>query len=131
MLISQRPSEIESTVLSQCNSWLVLRLTNGDDQSYVMRFLPDSLSSMAKVLPALRRREAIFIGQAATIPSRILINELREDQLPGSTDISFVKGWSSSLGEYDNIQQIANRWRTQLRGSFEGASQQTDSSSEI
>ena len=131
MLISQRPSEIESTVLSQCNSWFVLRLTNGDDQSYVMKFLPDSLSSMAKVLPALRKREAIFIGQAATIPSRILINELNEDQLPGSTDISFVKGWSSDLSADDNIQQIANRWRTQLRGSFEGASQQTDSPSEI
>ncbi len=130
MLISQRPSEIESTVLSQCNSWLVLRLTNGDDQSYVMRFLPDSLSSMAKVLPALRRREAIFIGQAATIPSRILINELSEEQLPGSTDISFVNGWSSNLGENDNIQKIANRWRTQLRGSYEGASQETESSSE-
>jgi DNA helicase HerA-like ATPase len=124
MLISQRPSEIESTVLSQCNSWLVLRLTNGDDQSYVMRFLPDSLSSMAKVLPALRRREAIFIGQAATIPSRVLINELSKEQLPGSTDISFVNGWSSNLGEEDNIQQIANRWRTQLRGSYEGASQE-------
>lgn len=124
MLISQRPSEIESTVLSQCNSWLVLRLTNGDDQSYVMRFLPDSLSSMAKVLPALRRREAIFIGQAATIPSRVLINELSKEQLPGSTDISFVNGWSSNLGEEDNIQQIANRWRAQLRGSYEGASQE-------
>ncbi|MCO5385390.1 MAG: DUF87 domain-containing protein [Desulfosporosinus sp.] len=130
MLISQRPSEIESTVLSQCNSWLVLRLTNGDDQSYVMRFLPDSLSSMAKVLPVLRRREAIFIGQAATIPSRVLINELSEDQLPGSTDISFVNGWSSDFGEGDNIQQIANRWRTQLRGSFEGASQETASPEE-
>jgi uncharacterized protein len=130
MLVSQRPSEIESTVLSQCNSWLVLRLTNGDDQSYVMRFLPDSLSSMAKVLPALRRREAIFIGQAATIPSRILINELSEEQLPGSTDISFVKGWSSNLGEDYSIQKIADRWRTQLRGSFEGASKEEASSNE-
>ncbi len=130
MLISQRPSEIESTVLSQCNSWLVLRLTNGDDQSYVMRFLPDSLSSMAKVLPVLRRREAIFIGQAATIPSRVLINELSEDQLPGSMDISFVNGWSSDFGGDDNIQQIANRWRTQLRDSFEGATQEKVSTTE-
>jgi len=130
MLISQRPSEIESTVLSQCNSWLVLRLTNGDDQYFVMRFLPVSLSSMAKVLPALRRREAIFIGQAATIPSRILINELSKDQLPESPDISFVNGWSSNLNEDDSIQKIANRWRTQLRGAFEGASQEVTPSSE-
>lgn len=127
MLVSQRPSEIESTVLSQCNSWLVLRLTNGDDQSYVMRFLPDSLSSMAKVLPSLRRREAIFIGQAAAIPSRILINELSKDQLPESTDIPFVEGWSSESNVEDKIQTVANRWRAQLRGSYEGASQEEPS----
>ena len=130
ILVSQRPSEIESTVLSQCNSWLVLRLTNGDDQAYVMRFLPDSLSSMAKMLPALRRREAIFIGQAAAIPSRILINELSNEQLPRSTDIQFVNGWASKLAEEDNIQKIANRWRTQLRGSYEGGSQTESSSNE-
>lgn len=82
-------------IAEKLNIW---QRKTGDDQSYVMKFLPDSLSSMAKVLPVLRRREAIFIGQAATIPSRVLINELSEDQLPGSTDISFVNGWSSDFG---------------------------------
>jgi DNA helicase HerA-like ATPase len=130
MLISQRPSEIEPTVLSQCNSWLVLRLTNGDDQAYVMKFLPDSLASLGKVLPALRRREAIFIGQAASIPSRILINKLSQEQLPYSNDISFIDGWSSGVQDMDNIQQIANRWRIQLRGEFEGASHITESREE-
>lgn len=122
MLISQRPSEIESTVLSQCNSWLVLRLTNGDDQAYVMKFLPDALTSLGKILPALRRREAIFIGQAATIPSRILINELSPELLPQSNDVSFSEGWSSETVAEDRIQVIADRWRMQLRGEFEGAS---------
>lgn len=122
MLISQRPSEIEPTVLSQCNSWLVLRLTNGDDQAYVMKFLPDASTSLGKILPALRRREAIFIGQAAIIPSRILINELSPEQLPQSNDISFSEGWSSQTLAEDRIQVIADRWRMQLRGEFEGAS---------
>jgi len=128
MLVSQRPSEIEPTVLSQCNSWLVLRLTNGDDQAYVMKFLPDSLSSLGKILPALRRREAIFIGQAATIPSRILVNELNHEQLPRSSDISFVDGWSSDLDGNDRIQEISNRWRVQLRSPFGGASRGIESS---
>lgn len=130
MLISQRPSEIEPTVLSQCNSWLVLRLTNGDDQAYVMKFLPDALNSLGKILPALRRREAIFIGQAATIPSRILINELNQEQLPQSNDISFSEGWSSSNVAEDRIQVIADRWRMQLRGEFEGASSKPASNEE-
>lgn len=128
LLVSQRPSELEPTVLSQCNSWLVLRLTNSEDQSYVLKFLPDSLTSLGKILPALRRREAIFIGQAASIPSRIMINELPLDQLPRSNDISFVNGWSCL--PVDKIQEIADRWRFQLRGDFEGASSGIDASEE-
>ncbi len=130
LLVSQRPSEIEPTVLSQCNSWLVLRLTNSEDQSYVLKFLPDSLTSLGKILPSLRRREAIFIGQAASIPSRILINELRKEQLPQSNDISFVDGWSSPPIEKDKIQQVADRWRIQLRGEFEGASSDIEATEE-
>ena len=130
LLVSQRPSEIESTVLSQCNSWLVLRLTNSEDQSYVLKFLPDSLTSLGKILPSLRRREAIFIGQAASIPSRILINELKKEQLPQSNDISFVEGWSSPPIAEDKIQEVVDRWRIQLRGKFEGASSDLDTTGE-
>ncbi|MCW3491541.1 ATP-binding protein [Dethiobacter alkaliphilus] len=127
LLISQRPSEIEPTVLSQCNSWLVLRLTNSDDQSFVLKFLPDSLAGLAKLLPALRRSEAIFIGQAASIPSRILINHLSEEQLPCSQDISFVTGWSSEGLTQEEINNVAHKWRTQLRGEFDGgASERID-----
>ena len=70
-LISQRPSDVESTVLSQCNSWIVLRLSNSSDQEHVSRFLPDSLSGLTKMLSALTRREAIFVGEAAALPSRL------------------------------------------------------------
>lgn len=122
LLVSQRPSEIEPTVLSQCNSWLVLRLTNTEDQAHVLRFLPDSLASLGKILPALRRREAIFIGQAASIPARILMNELDINKLPRSNDIPFVKGWSSNPPTENRLQIVADRWRMQLRGEFEGAS---------
>lgn len=68
MLVSQRPSDVESTVLSQCNSWVVLRLTNGQDQAHVGQFLPDSLAGLATMLPSLGRREAIFVGEAAALP---------------------------------------------------------------
>jgi len=88
----------------------------------VSTFLPDSLSSLSKLLPSLRRREAIFIGQAASIPSRILINNLSEDKLPKSNDIPFVEGWSCEPVSKDKINQVANRWRIQCRGEYEGAS---------
>lgn len=95
MLVSQRPSDIEDTVISQCNSWIVLRLANSTDQEHVSRILPDSLAGMTKVLSSLPRQEALFVGEAAAIPSRIRLRTLSHNQLPNSHDISFAEGWSS------------------------------------
>ncbi len=114
-LISQRPSEVESTVLSQCNSWIVLRLTNDADREQVKSILPDSLSGLTKVLSGLRRREALFVGQAAMLPSRILIKNLDGDKLPRSQDINFSKGWASDVPNDDKLKEIGNRWRYQSR----------------
>ena len=116
MLVSQRPSDIESTVLSQCNSWVVLRLTNEEDRSQVVSCLPDSLAGMASILPSLRRREALFIGQAASMPARILLNYLKDDQLPRSQDISFADGWGSEPVTPEHMENVALRWRVQMRG---------------
>lgn len=95
MLVSQRPSDIEGTVISQCNSWIVLRLANSSDQEHVSRFLPDSLAGMTKMLSSLPRQEALFVGEAAAIPARIRLRTLTKEQLPNSHDISFADGWSS------------------------------------
>lgn len=110
MLVSQRPSDVESTVLSQCNSWLVLRLTNSSDQEHVSKFLPDSLLGLTKMLSALTRREAIFVGEAAALPSRIRINQLEEDQLPDSHDISFAEGWVNPPTNIKKLEEIVKRW---------------------
>lgn len=110
MLVSQRPSDVESTVLSQCNSWIILRLTNGADQDHVRRFLPDSLSGIARMLPSLGRCEAIFVGEAAALPARIKIRELTADQLPDSNDLSFVGGWACSPSDEATAGPTIDRW---------------------
>lgn len=110
MLISQRPSDVEATVLSQCNSWIILRLTNSNDQEHVAKFLPDSLVGLTKMLPSLTRREAIFVGEAAALPSRIRINKLLPEQLPDSNDISFVKGWINEPTKIIELKNISDRW---------------------
>ncbi|NMC21303.1 MAG: DUF87 domain-containing protein [Thermogutta sp.] len=117
MLVSQRPSEVESTVLSQCNSWIVLRITNDADRSQVQGILPDSLAGLTKVLSSLRRREAIFVGQAAVLPSRILIRDLVKDgkPLPRSQDIDFDKGWQSDPITDQHLSDVGKRWRSQSR----------------
>jgi uncharacterized protein len=70
LLVSQRPSEVDATVLSQCNSWIILRITNDADREHVRAILPDSMAGLTKMLSGLRRQEAIFVGQAAILPSR-------------------------------------------------------------
>ncbi|MCL4692078.1 MAG: DUF87 domain-containing protein [Candidatus Hydrogenedentes bacterium] len=120
MLVSQRPSEVEATVLSQCNSWLVLRITNDADRDHVRCVLPDSLSGLTKVLSGLRRREAIFVGQAAMLPSRILIKCLDHDKLPRSHDIDFDKGWQCDPIKPEMLAEIGKRWRLQKRPGGEG-----------
>ena len=117
MLVSQRPSEVEATVLSQCNSWIVLRITNDSDRSHVQGILPDSLAGLTKVLSGLRRREAIFVGQAAVLPSRILIRDLVKDgkPLPRSQDIDFDTGWQSDPITDQHLAHVGKRWRLQSR----------------
>lgn len=109
MLVSQRPSDIEDTVISQCNSWIVLRLANSTDQEHVSRILPDSLAGMTKVLSSLPRQEALFVGEAAAIPARIRLRTLSRDQLPNSHDISFAEGWSSEGTTAAGLATIAGR----------------------
>jgi hypothetical protein len=115
LLVSQRPSEVEATVLSQCNSWIVLRITNDADREHVRSILPDSMSGLTKMLSGLRRQEAIFVGQAAMLPSRILIRDLKPEQLPKSNDIDFDKGWQNDATPDTQIQEVVNRWRYQRR----------------
>ncbi|WP_449221198.1 ATP-binding protein [Tistrella mobilis] len=109
MLVSQRPSDIEDTVISQCNSWIVLRLANSTDQEHVARILPDSLAGMTKVLSSLPRQEALFVGEAAAIPSRIRLRTLSRGQLPNSHDISFAEGWSSEGTTATTLAEIVRR----------------------
>lgn len=121
LLVSQRPSEVEATVLSQCNSWIVLRITNESDRNHVRSILPDSMAGLTKMLSGLRRREAVFVGLAAMLPSRIRIRELTDAQLPRSHDISFDGGWQNPRLAADALSEIGRRWRYQQRDHGIGA----------
>jgi DNA helicase HerA-like ATPase len=109
MLVSQRPADIEGTVISQCNSWIVLRLSNSSDQEHVARFLPDSLAGMTKMLSSLPRQEALFVGEASAIPAKIRLRTLTKGQLPDSNDISFAAGWSSEGTTQKTLEEILGR----------------------
>lgn len=112
MLVSQRPADVESTVIAQCGTWLVLRLTNAADQNHVSRFLPDGLSGMTRALPNLAQQEAIFVGEGASLPARVRIRDLEDRQLPRSETAKFVRGWTSDRLSEAEIDKIASRMAT-------------------
>lgn len=109
MLVSQRPADVESTVISQCGTWLVLRLTNAADQHQVSRFLPDGLSGMTKALPTLAQQEAIFVGEGAAMPARVRIRDLKKSQLPKSDTARFAEGWTLDRLTESEIKIVADR----------------------
>lgn len=92
MIVSQRPSEISPTVFSQCNNFVVMRLTNPDDQNYVKRLLPDSFGAYTDSLSMLDTKEALLIGDAVSTPCIVMINEA--NPLPKSENILFLEEWN-------------------------------------
>lgn len=92
VIISQRPSEVNRTVLSQCNNFISLRLTNVEDQNVIKRLLPDNLGNIAENLSLLDVAEAIVVGDAILLPSRIKIEE--PSITPSSQTVKFWKKWN-------------------------------------
>lgn len=98
MIVSQRPSEISETIFSQCNNFVVMRLTNPSDQNYVKKLLPDNVSNIIDTLPTLEKREAIIIGDSILVPSIVKIKELTNK--PNSHDIEFRTEWKKDWAEF-------------------------------
>ena len=104
VVISQRPSEVNRTVLSQSNNFIAMRLTNVDDQSVVKRLLPDSLGDYAEMLPILDIGEALVVGDASLLPSRIRVSA--PTLKPRSATIDFWDEWSKKSANVDIVNSI-------------------------
>ena len=109
-VISQRPREVSATILSQCNSFLCLRISNPDDQSYVKNLLPDSVRGIASMFSTLRRGESILLGDSVMMPTRIRIDP--PNPAPLSDDASFYKSWNEAPKDVD-FARVLHAWRSQ------------------
>ncbi len=112
MIVSQRPSELSETVLAQCNSFIVMRLSNPEDQNYVAKVIGDHFTSLLQMLPVLRPGEAFIIGDSVIMPMRTLVD--LADPAPQSENADFFKLWSTAVPGYD-IDRIIEHWRRQNR----------------
>jgi len=109
LIVSQRPSDVSQTILSQCNNVIALRLTNGDDQSTVRRLMPESLEGLMDTLPILDIGEALVVGDAVLLPSRIRIHP--PDEKPLSATVDFWDEWNKTPDTPDFAKAVENMRR--------------------
>ena len=118
MLVSQRPSEIDATILSQCGTLIALRLTNSSDRGHVTAAVQDNMEGLLATLPALRTGEAIIVGEAVHLPMRVLIGANAPSARPDSDDPRvFTRafepgGWNSPRTPSD-YEEVIGLWRKQ------------------
>lgn len=112
MVVSQRPHEVSETVLAQCGTFICLRITNPDDQSYIRSLIPESEEDLVGVLAGLGRGEALVLGEAVPLPTRVQFSQ--PNPTPNSDDIDFYTKWKDGLTDLD-VDEIIRHWRTQQR----------------
>ncbi|MEX5498189.1 ATP-binding protein [Pseudomonas syringae] len=112
MVVSQRPAEVDETVLSQCGTIIALRLSNPTDRARVKGTLPDNLAGLMDLLPVLRTGEAIITGEAARLPVRCRIAMPRQEHLPRSNDPKVTQAWASRRSA-EGYDRVVASWRSQ------------------
>lgn len=112
MIVSQRPSEIDETILSQCGTIISLRINNSTDRGIVKAAMSEGLAGIIDSLPVLRTGEAIIVGEAAQLPTRCRFNMLPEDKYPNSSDPKIAERWSEPLRK-ETYADLVNAWRNQ------------------
>ncbi len=109
IVVSQRPSNISSTVLSQCGTFITLRLTSDLDQNKVKRFLPDTIESQASSLPSLRDGEAFVSGDAIKLPRKVQFR--KPFPTPKSNDVKYHKSWTEGVPTSYDLKEIIKNWK--------------------
>jgi DNA helicase HerA-like ATPase len=111
-IVSQRPSDLSLTALSQCNTIFALRLTSQQDQDIVRGAMPDWGDGLTDFLPSLRNAEAIVVGEGISIPARVRFDELAAGERPAGGAASFSKAWQCSKDQSNLVQAVIKRWRS-------------------
>ena len=113
LVVSQRPSDVSRTILSQCNNFLVLRLTNDQDQSVVKRLLPESMVGITDILPLLDLGEALLLGDSILLPTRIKLDKPKI--APESATRQFWSDWANQEPKPDAVSKAVEALRRQVR----------------
>ena len=118
MIVSQRPSEVDTTILSQCGTIFAMRLSNTNDRAHVMGAVTDNLEGLLSTLPVLRTGEAIVVGEAVHLPIRVLADMPGKNRRPDSSDPLVYEdkgpgGWNRGR-EPSDYAELVEVWRSQV-----------------
>lgn len=113
VLSSQRPSELSPTVLSQCNTFLLHRISNDSDQALVNKLVPDNLRGLLRELPSLPSQRAILLGWASELPVMVQMNYLCEEHRPLSKDPGYWAIWTDACDKPQTVdwEKVAHEWK--------------------
>jgi hypothetical protein len=116
-LVTQRPSELDATILSQCSTAIALRLSNDKDQQVIRQSTYEGLTDVVDYLPLLGDREAIILGQAVAMPMRVRFDTLEAAKAPKNHSGGFSESWRGSTMDRGHLASVVSRWRTTGRTS--------------
>ena len=112
-IVTQRPAELDPTILSQCNTIFSMRLTNERDQEILRAGISDAAASLLEFMPTMGAGEAITFGEGVALPTRIKFDLLPANELPRSNTASFTKNWAKDLPDDSFLHEVVSRWRAQ------------------
>ncbi|MDE2385543.1 MAG: DUF87 domain-containing protein [Alphaproteobacteria bacterium] len=112
-IVTQRPAELDPTILSQCNTVFSMRLTNERDQEILRAGISDAAASLLEFMPTMGAGEAITFGEGVALPTRIKFDLLPAAELPRSNTASFTKNWAKDMPDDSFLLEVVNRWRAQ------------------
>ena len=112
-IVTQRPAELDPTILSQCNTIFSMRLTNERDQQILRAGISDAAASLLEFMSTMGTGEAITFGEGVALPTRIKFDMLPADAWPKSNSASFTKNWAMDLPDDSFLHEIVHRWRVQ------------------
>ena len=112
-IVSQRPAELDATILSQCNTIFSMRLANERDQQILRAGISDAAGSLLEFMSTMGTGEAITFGEGVSLPTRIKFDTLPAEEWPKSNTASFTKSWAKEMPEDGFLNDIVMRWRAQ------------------
>jgi DNA helicase HerA-like ATPase len=111
-LVTQRPSELDTTIISQCSTIIAMRLSTDRDQEVIRANANEGTLQLLDFLPLLGEREAIVLGQGVPMPMRIRFHELQGGHVPPNLNQGFSNAWKNTRIERHQLENVVARWRT-------------------